>query len=55
MEEQHVSDTGTTDQGKQPTVAQKKRTRKTTQDTQDTTIDARRLARLCCSSTSHVC
>jgi hypothetical protein len=34
MEEQHVSGTGTTDQGKQPAVAQKKRTRKTTQDTQ---------------------
>jgi hypothetical protein len=34
MEEHHVSGTGTTDQDKQPASAQKKRTRKTTQDTQ---------------------
>jgi hypothetical protein len=33
MEEQHVSDIVTTDQGKQSADVQKKRTRKTTQDT----------------------
>jgi hypothetical protein len=34
MEEQHVSDTGTTDKVKQSVGVQKKRTRKTTEDTQ---------------------